>query len=419
MQPEPQTIPTPVPKTDPPSLRKPLRLAMLRAAGVVLRSMPPRTAVNVGTQKSALRVVLIRPDHLGDMLFVTPALRWLRAQMPGAHLSALVGPWAKAVLANNPQLDDIQTLDFPGFTRTPSMRGGAAAKPSPLAPYTTLWPAAQRLRAQRYDAAIILRFDHWWGALLAKLAGIPRRIGYDVPEVRPFINDVVRYERERHEVLQNVRLAARAAQAAEPASLSPAGLPLEFQVAPAVSDFAEPWLRAKGIAAGERFAVLVPGSGAPVKLWRDEGFARVADVLDERWHFKVVVAGAGDEERALARRIAAQSRAPIINAAGETTLEQLAALLGRAALAVGADSGPMHLAVAMGTPSVHLFGPVAAQTFGPWGNPAKHIVLTSGLACIACNRLDYDASEVPAHPCVRLIAERQVGAAIEAVLGVL
>ena len=133
----------------------------------------------------------------------------------------------------------------------------------------------------------------------------------------------------------------------------------------------------------------------------------------------MIIAGTGDAERALAQRIAAQTRAPLINAVGETTFEQLAALFGRAALAVGTDSGPMHLAVAMRTPSVHLFGPVSAQTFGPWGDQTRHIVLTSGLACIACNRLDYDASELPAHPCVRLIADRQAFAAIEALSSVL
>ena len=427
MQPDPQLIPTPVPKSDPPSLRKPLRLALLRAAGIALRPPNPRTAdgrphvfraavrnprgaAPATLQNSSPRILLIRPDHLGDMLFLTPALRLLRAQLPAAHLTALVGPWAKSALARNPHLDDIQTLDFPGFTRS--------AKASPLAPYRYLWLAARRLRAQRFDTAVVLRFDHWWGALLAALAGIPRRIGYDGPELRPFINDVLRYEQGRHEVLQNVRLVSRAARADEPALDSPADLPLEFEPGPDAAAFAETWLRSKGIAPAERFALLIPGSGALVKLWREDGFARVAEALDARG-LKVISAGTGDAERALAQHIAAQSRAPLINAVGETTFEQLAALLERAALVVGTDSGPMHLAVAMHTPSMHLFGPVSAQSFGPWGDQSRHIVLTSGLACIACNRLDYDAAELPAHPCVRLIADRQVLAAVEALCSVL
>ncbi|MEP7200084.1 MAG: glycosyltransferase family 9 protein, partial [Chloroflexota bacterium] len=401
MHPDPQTIPTPIPKTDPPSLRKPLRLAMLRAMAVPLSRLG-RGVGGGGRQ----RLLLIRPDHLGDLLCVTPALKFLRAQMPDAHITALVGPWGKAALADNPNVDALQTLEFPGFTRKP--------KPSLFAPYLFLRDAAQQLRAQQFDAAVILRFDHWWGALLAALAGIPRRIGYDVPEVKPFLTDVVRYEPGRHEVAQNFRLIARLANVAEPA-VTPQTFPLEFVTARTDEESAQEFLRAHRIADGERFAVLVPGSGARVKWWRDDGFAHVADALHERWLLKIVIVGAGDDERALAERIMAQSRAPIVNAVGQTTLTQLAALFARAAVAVGTDSGPMHLAVAMRAPSVHLFGPVSAQAFGPWGDPARHIVLTSGLACIACNRLDYGDDEIAAHPCVRLINERQVLAAIKKV----
>ena len=396
-------IPTPVPKTDPPSLRQPLRLLVLRAMGL------PFTLTGATFDKTLRlrRILLIRPDHLGDLLFTTPALRLLREQLPGAHLTALVGSWGKAALANNPCVDAIQTLEFPGFTRKP--------KPSLLAPYRYLREAARTLRAQNFDAAVILRFDHWWGAWLAALAGIPRRIGYDVAEVSPFVNDRVRYEKGRHEVTQNLRLAAHLAGALEP-TVTPNSTPLEFFPSPADDEAARRFLQANEVDEGEGFAVLAPGSGARVKLWRAEGFARVAEALRERWRLKIVVVGSGDAELALAEHIAAQSRAPALNAVGRTTLAQLAALFARAAIVVGVDSGPMHLAVAMRAPAVHLFGPVSAGLFGPWGDPSRHVVLTSGLACIACNRLDYTDDEIPAHPCVPLIREQAVLAAVETIL---
>src|SRR5712692_7072063 len=138
MHPDPQTIPTPIPKTDPPSLRKPLRLALLRALGFALSPIPspnPSTSLRISLGEGRrgegqTRILLIRPDHLGDMLCVTPALRFLRAQMPDAHVTALVGSWAEPVIANNPYVDDVQTLEFPGFTRRP--------KSSFLVPYTRL-----------------------------------------------------------------------------------------------------------------------------------------------------------------------------------------------------------------------------------------------------------------------------------------
>jgi lipopolysaccharide heptosyltransferase II len=400
MFPDPQNIPTPVPKRDPPSLRKPLRLALLRMLGA---SLSLQTKPGAGSRQ---RFLLIRPDHLGDVLCITPALRYLRATLPQAHLTALVGPWARTALEHNPNLDAVQTLEFPGFTRLP--------KGSPLAPYAYVWRAARQLRAQRFDAAVMLRFDHWWGALLSALAHVPRRVGFDVPEVRPFLTDIVRYETGRHEVAQNLRLAARVAEVPE-RQASPLICPLEFAASADEDATAQEILRAHGISAPEPFAVLVPGSGAAVKLWREDGFARVAEALAGQHKLKVIVAGA-KEEYELAARIAARSGVPLVDLTGTTTLAQLAAIFKHAALAVGTDSGPMHLAVAMRTPSVHLFGPVSARAFGPWGDPARHIVLTSGLACIACNRLDYTGPELSAHPCVPLIAERQVLAAIKSVL---
>ena len=121
------------------------------------------------------RILVIRPDHLGDLLFATPALHLLRASLPDAHIAALVGPWGEAVLAGNPDIDELLTCPFPGFTRQP--------KSNPLAPYRLLQAEAQRLAALDFDLALVLRFDHWWGAWLAAAAGIPQRLGYAIDEV--------------------------------------------------------------------------------------------------------------------------------------------------------------------------------------------------------------------------------------------
>jgi len=105
-------------------------------------------------------------------------------------------------------------------------------------------------------------------------------------------------------------------------------------------------------------------------------------------------------------------------AAGETTLGQLAALLGRCRVVVGVDSGPMHLAVAQGVPTVHLFGPVDPALFGPWGDPERHrvVILEPRLPCMFCNRLDYRVEELSAHPCVRDISGEAVLAAVDLVV---
>ena len=380
--------------------RQRMRLLLLRLIPYLIQ--PPRPRERYPFIRSP-SVVLIRPDHLGDLLFATPAIRALRAALPQAHIACLVGPWSRAVLRNNPHLDEVMTCPFPGFTRRP--------KPSPVQPYSLLWRYARWLRARRFDLAVVLRFDHWWGALLAYLAGIPRRVGYDVAEVRPFLTEAVPYVPGRHEVEQNLALVERAAGCELPMADSP----LEFHLTAEDRAFAEGFLTERGVGEGDLLICIHPGAGAPVKLWREEAWARVGDALAQRYGAKIILTGSAGERplcEAIARRMAAE---PIV-AAGETTLGGLAALMARSRLVLGVDSGPLHLAVAVGAPTVHLYGPVDSRTFGPWGDPARHVVITSNMDCIPCNRLDYAPEELDEHPCVRNIPAERVLEAAERLL---
>jgi len=343
-------------------------------------------------------ILLIRPDHLGDLLFTTPALRALRAAFPQARITGLIGPWAEAVVTSNPSLDEVMLCPFPGFTRQP--------KKSFIEPYIVLRRYARLLREKEFDLAVVLRFDHWWGALLAYLAHIPRRVGYDIAEVRPFLTDAIPYVSGRHEVEQNLALMeAAGVQGEHP--ITPSAYPLEFPLNAQDREFAPRYLAEQGVGDNDPLVCIHPGAGAPVKLWRNEGWAQVADALVEKYAAKVILTGADSEAplvQAIAERMACQ---PII-AAGQTTLRQLAALLARCRLVLGADSGPLHLAVAVGSPTVHLYGPVDSRTFGPWGDPSRHIVLISDMDCIPCNRLDYRVGELEDHRCVWNISEAQV-----------
>ena len=378
--------------------RERIRLTLLRLfASLTTPFLPPSIL------RPPSSILLIRPDHLGDLLFATPAIRALRAALPQVYIACLVGPWSKAVLRNNPHLDEVMTCPFPGFTRQP--------KPSPLQPYSLLWRYARWLRARRFDLAVVLRFDHWWGALLAYLAGIPRRVGYDVAEVRPFLTEAVPYVPGRHEVEQNLALVERAAGCELPMADSP----LEFHLTAEDRAFAEGFLTERGVGEGDLLICIHPGAGAPVKLWREEAWARVGDALARRYGAKIILTGSAGERplcEAIARRMAAE---PIV-AAGETTLGGLAALMARSRLVLGVDSGPLHLAVAVGAPTVHLYGPVDSRTFGPWGDPARHVVITSKMDCIPCNRLDYAPEELDEHPCVRNIPAERVLEAAERLL---
>jgi len=393
--------------------RQQARLFLLRLIPDLIK---PFKQPDHSSHVSPRSIILIRPDHLGDVLFTTPAIRLLREAFPQARITYLIGPWSKALVENNPHVDEIALCPFPGFTRR--------RKQSVFEPYRILLRYAKRLRQKSFDLAIILRFDHWWGALLAYLAGIPRRVGYNIAEVRPFLTDIVSYLPHRHEVEQNLTLvdwvAGRKPQTFlghnQDSDRKIARWPLEFRLTDEDRLLAQSYLAKHGVKDADLLIGIHPGAGAPVKLWRGEAWAQVADALAQRYGAKIILTGSA-EEAALCRTIGEQGVTKPILAAGETSLGGLAAVMARCQLVLGVDSGPLHLAVAMGTPTVHLFGPVDSRAFGPWGDPARHIVVTSEMDCIPCNRLDYALSELNQHSCVRNITVEQVLEAAGRLLG--
>ncbi len=140
------------------------------------------------------------------------------------------------------------------------------------------------------------------------------------------------------------------------------------------------------------------------------GRAAVAGALAQETGAQILLTGS-QAERPLCEEIAGHMTTEARVMAGQTTLDQLAALFARCRIVLGLDSGPLHLAVAVGAPTVHLYGPVDTATFGPWGAPERQRALNSAWPCIPCNRLDYRPGELPHHPCVR---EIKVDAVLEA-----
>lgn len=366
-------------------LKHRLRDALLKAAAAlpeIPNILPPRE-----------RILLIRPDHLGDVLLTTPAIHALRVHSPTAEIHALVGPWSADVLANNRDIDVALTLPFPGFSRS--------EKANFAAPYVLAAQSARRLRKIGYSAAVILRPDHWWGALLAQLAGIPRRIGYHLPNVAQFLTESIPFT-NAHAVIQNTRLIELLGVPIDPARLS-----LSFDVPDHDRAWMQGYLAERGIDPDQPVIAIHPGSGAWVKRWTDANWAITADTLAREFDAAVVLTG-GDHELGLARAIAARMKTTPYIMAGETDIPALAALFARSLIVLGPDSGPLHLAAALGTPTVALFGPADPDEFGTWGDPEKHIILTSSIACRPCRVLDWGADDPAYHPCVREIPFQHV-----------
>jgi len=325
------------------------------------------------------RLLLVRPDHVGDVLLTSPAVDQLRRALPAVHVTYLVGPWAAEVARHGPGPATLASLDFPAFTRR--------TKRSLLAPYALLWREAARLRLAHYDAAVVFRPDDWWGALLVLAAGIPVRLGIRVPETEPLLTHALPPAAAgEHAAALALRLADLACQTLSGAQPSrPPDGPI-FRLTAAERGAADRLLAPLDL--GARGVVAVqPSAGAPLKSWPVERWAAVADDLAGSGAAVLLVGGPGDASLLLA--IAAAMRAAPTALLSGQPLGVTAAVFARCALVVGLDGGAAHVAAAVGTPTVRLYGPADPRQFGPWPPAAsQRLLVADGLACVPCGCLE-------------------------------
>jgi ADP-heptose:LPS heptosyltransferase len=367
-------------------------------------------------RNDAPRILLVRPDHLGDMLLVTPILQAIKECVPNAHITMMVGQWSADIVERHPAIDNVFTCPFPGFQR---------ASQKPLAPYQLLFTTAKQLRRDKYDLAINLRPDFWWGGALLYLASIPQRIGYAIAPGTPFLTQALTVPSAEHATVSNLRLASTALQALGYNALvepyTPERYPLYFKPTPEEEAVINERLQRESITDETPLVVIHAGTGGAVKLWRVEGWAYIANRLASTPDAPRIVLTGSPKERPMLEEIAQGiERPPLLMT--DLTVGQLAALLARAQLVLGVDNGPLHMAVAQDTLSIRIYGPTDAQIFGPWGDVRRHVMIASMQKCadcpfIPCGRLDFSDAELSAHPCVRVITEEQVERAIIPLVG--
>jgi lipopolysaccharide heptosyltransferase II len=336
------------------------------------------------------------------VLLASPAEAVLKDALPDAEIDWLVGPWSAEMARRAGASGKVLTVDFPGFTRR--------SKRNVVEPYMLLYDEPARLRAEQYDAALILRPDHWWGAMLTSLAGIPRRFGYSVAECTPFLTDSLPAP-TGHAALANLFLARLAALRLGGQPI-PNGtiVPPRFTLTEGERIWARGAVGRRGASVrGRRPLIAIhPGAGAALKSWPAERWAEVADALHQQANAEVVLTG-GPGERALTDQIAGRLTPRPASFAGETTLGQLAALFTRCDLVIGGDSGPLHLAATVGAATVRLYGPTDIQEFGPWPPTDHHVALAAELPCQPCRTLvdpPCGATELP--PCLQALDVRLV-----------
>jgi heptosyltransferase II len=326
--------------------------------------------------------LLIQTAFLGDVVLTTPLLAALAERY--GPVDVVTTPAAAALVETHPAVGTVLRYDKRGADR--GLIG--------------LWRLGARLRARSYARAY-LPHRSWRSAALALLARARERIGFADSPARATYTRQVRRPRAGHEVERLLALAGdRPAAAAPP--------PVHVALTADDRAAADAWLRERGV--GDGFVAMAPGSIWGTKRW--PGYPGLAAALEA----PVVVVG-GREDAALGEAVAAAAPGRVHNAAGALGLRGSAALIARAAVLVTNDSAPLHLATAVGTPVVAVFGPtVPAQGFGPRG--ARDVVVEHpSLPCRPCSAHGPEVCPLGHHRCMRELPVETVAAAVAAVTG--
>ncbi|MBI5636752.1 MAG: glycosyltransferase family 9 protein [Nitrospinae bacterium] len=282
------------------------------------------------------RILVIRPDRIGDVILSTPVLVSLRMEKPGWKIAMLVRPTVAPLLEGHPAIDELLTLD-------------TDEKPS----WNNTAPLAGILRLKKFDAALHLYSD-FWVSLAVWRAGVPVRIGPASKLARIFYNTAIPQRRsrgERHEADYNLDL------------LAPLGVPpLRRSMLPVTPD-------AIGAAAAlldpsRKNIGVFPGMGGSARNWKPEQYARLIDILGAEGNNVILMGGAADA--GIVDAVAAACATTPKRFAG-AHLKELAAFIHRLDVFVAPSTGPLHIAGAVGTPAVGIYCPIRVCLPRRWG----------------------------------------------------
>jgi ADP-heptose:LPS heptosyltransferase len=323
--------------------------------------------------RPARRVLLLRLERIGDLVMALDGIATVRAELPDAEIDLVVGSWNASLAALIPGLTRVETLDAPWLARGAGAAGAAGA-----ATWSGLIRSARTWRERRYDLAVNFEPDIRSNFLLW-IAGAPRRVGYWTAGGGAFLTTATDYEPSAHVATNAVRLARAATGARE--SGSDAG-------ARARLDPPDSARRDAARLLDQRASPIVgvhTSGGRAIKQWPPERFRELARRLIDEREATIVLTG-GDSDRELVRAVKADlPPSRVIDLCGTLDLTMLAAVIERLDLFVTGDTGPMHVAHAVGTPTVSIFGPSDPIRYA--GRDPQHRVVRIDLPCSPCNRI--------------------------------
>ncbi len=303
------------------------------------------------------RILIRGPNWVGDAVLAIPAIKAVRAHFPQSEITLLVRPWVAGLFTSAPFVDAVWS----------------EARPEGAGQWLRI---TRDIRARRFDLALLLP-NSFESALMVFLGRVPQRVGYAVDGRRWMLtNAVVTPDEARHQVHYYLDLVkALPAPAADPPSIA-------IEASAEERADARKLLAEEGIPAGAPFLVLNPGAAyGSAKRWYEDRFAEVAAAVTRELNWRAAVVGS-EAERPIAEQIRERMQGGAAVLSGRTSLETLMGVLAESSLMITNDSGPMHVAAALGVPTVAVFGPTDDRVTSPWG-PRTRIVKYS-VECSPC-----------------------------------
>ncbi len=300
-------------------------------------------------------ILITKPSSLGDIVLALPALRALRKSFPEAKISWLIRPEFAQLIENHPHLNEIITFDR-------KLLGKAWYHPGAFGALISL---IRKLRRSNFD--VIFDFQGLFRtASLAWLSGCKKRLG--MANAREFAT--IFYTHKIPQDIESIHVVDYYLKIIQAAGASEFGVEFVFPPNPDAEDSVDRLLASHGIK--DNYAVLIPGSAHQDKCWPPERFAQLAEKISSQYGLSIVATGSASEAGIL-EKVKEKANVPIASLAGQTSLSELIALLKRAKLVVGNDTGPGHIAAALGVPLVLMFGRVNPARLEPYRR--KHCVM--------------------------------------------
>lgn len=308
------------------------------------------------SRPESLRVLITRLSHIGDCVLTLPVACAVKERWPHAFIAWAVERPSNQLLEGHPAIDQLIVVDR-GYLKS----------------FRTARQLRRQIRSLRFDVSLDPQ-SLTKSAALGWLSGIPRRIGFARGvgrEAAPLLNNLLVQPTSRHLVDRSLELLRPLDVLAPDVRFCPP----HYQAAAAK---VESFLDQK---TSRGFAVINPGAGWPSKIWPAERYATVAQHLGRKWSLPSIIVWAGDRERSSAQTIVTHSGRHAVSAP-LTNLQELSEILRRARLFVGSDTGPLHMAAAVGTPCVSMYGPTLPAHCGPYGE--GHVALQQYLQTGTC-----------------------------------